>query len=52
MHWEFCKKLKFDHSNKCYLHKYESDWDNETHKILRDFELKTDHLIPVRRQET
>ena len=33
------------------MHKPESVLENETHKILRDFEIKTDHLIPARRPE-
>ena len=27
------------------MHKLESDQENETHKILRNFEIQTDHLI-------
>ena len=34
IHWELCKRLKFDHTNKWYLHKPESVLENETHKIL------------------
>ena len=51
IHWELCKKLKFDHTTKCYMHKPESVPENETHKILWDFEIKTDHLIPARRPD-
>ena len=29
------------------MHKSESIWENEVHKILWDFEIQTDHLIPV-----
>ena len=47
--WEFCKKLKFDHPTKCYMHKPESALLNGTHKILWDFEIQMDHLIPARR---
>ena len=32
--WDLCKKLKFDHSTKWYMHKSESVQKNETHKIL------------------
>ena len=38
IHWELCKKLKFDHSTKWYMHKPESILENETQKsseILR-----------------
>ena len=31
--WELCKKLKFDHTNKLYMHKPESDMENEAHKF-------------------
>ena len=31
------------------MHKLESDLENETHKILLDFMIETDHLIPSRR---
>ena len=51
IHWKLCKKLKFDHMNKRYTHKPESVLENETHKILLDFEIQTDHLIPPRRPE-
>ena len=30
------------------MHKIESVLENETHKILRDFEIQMDHLIPAR----
>ena len=31
------------------MHKPESILENETHKILKDFEIQIDHLIPARR---
>ena len=48
---ELCKKLKFDLTTKCYMHKSESVRENETHKILWDFGIQTDHQIPTRRPE-
>ena len=33
IHWELCKKLKFDHTNKWNMHNPESVLENETHKI-------------------
>ena len=29
IHWELCKKFKFDHANKCYMHNPEcpGEWD-------------------------
>ena len=44
-------RLKFDHINKQYMCKPESVRENETHKILWDFEIQTDHPIPSRRQD-
>ena len=41
---EQCKRLKFDHSNKWYMHKPKAVLENEMHKILWDFEIQTDHL--------
>ena len=51
-HWELCKEWKFGHMTKWYLHKPESILENETtHKILWDFEIQTDHLIPAKRPD-
>ena len=49
IHWELCKKLKFNHITKWYMHKPESVRKNETHKNLWDFEIQADHLILARR---
>ena len=46
-----CKKLKLNHTTKWYTHKPESVLENEVHKILWDFEIQTDHLIPARRPD-
>ena len=51
IHWELCKKLKFDHTIKWYLHKTESVLENETHKILWYFEIQMDQLTPARRPD-
>ena len=48
-HWKLCKRMNFGHSTKWYMHKPESVQVYETNKVLRDFEIQTDHLIPVRR---
>ena len=45
---ELCKKFKFGHMNKWYMNNQESVRENETHKILWDFEIKTDPLISAR----
>ena len=49
IHWELCKKLKFDH--KWSMYKQESVQENETHKIPWDFEIQTDPLISARRPD-
>ena len=41
--------MNFDHTNKWYIHNPESVLESETHKLLNDFEIQTDHLISVRR---
>ena len=43
------KKWKFNHTTKRYMHKSKSLLVNETHKILWDFDIQTDHLILARR---
>ena len=48
IHWEMCKKLKFDHTNKWYMQNPQSVLENETHKLLWDFEIQTDHQISAR----
>ena len=45
IHWEMCKKLKFDHTNKWYMHNPEPVLENNIHKLLWDFDIHTDHLI-------
>ena len=51
IHWEMCKKLKFDHTNKWYMHNQESVLGNETHELLWDSDIETDHLISARRPD-
>ena len=46
IYWELCKKLKFDHVKKWYMHNSESVL--ETHNLLWDIEIQTDHLISTR----
>ena len=41
IHMELYKRLKFNHTNKCYVHKpYYVQW-NEMHKVLEDFKIET-----------
>ena len=51
IHWEMCKKLKFDHADKWYMHNPAPVLENDTHKLLWDFDIQTDHLISARRPD-
>ena len=44
IHGELCKKFKFDHMHKWYMHNPESALQNETYKLSWDFDIQTDHL--------
>ena len=50
IHWEMCKKFKFYHTNKWYMHNPAPVLKNHTHTPLWDFNIQTDHLIPARTQ--
>ena len=43
---ELYKEFKFDDANNCYMHSPEFPLENETRKILCDFEIQTDLLNP------
>ena len=51
IHWEMCKKFKFDHANKWYMHNPEPVLENDTHKLLWDLDIQTNHVISARRQD-
>ena len=51
IHWEMSKKFKFDHTNKWDMHNPASILENDTHKLLWDFDIQTDHLISARRSD-
>ena len=53
IHWEICKKFKFDHTNKWYMHNPAAVLENDTHihKLLWDFDIQTDPLISARRPD-
>ena len=51
IHWEICKKFKFDHTNKWYMYNTAAVMENDTHKPLWDFNIQTDHLISARRPD-
>ena len=44
IHWELCKKLKFGRAVKCYMHKPEFVFVNESDNIILDFEIQMCHL--------
>ena len=48
---ELCKKFKFAHNNKWYMHNPAPVLENDTDKLLWDFNIQTDHLIPARRPD-
>ena len=43
------EKFKFDYTNKWYMHNPAPVQENDTHKLLWDFNIHTDHQIPARR---
>ena len=49
IHWEMCKKFRFDHADKWYMHNPAPVLENDTHKLLWDYDIQTDHLISARR---
>ena len=49
--WELCKKFKFENTNKWYMHNPAPVLENDTHKLLWDFNIQTDQLIPARRPD-
>ena len=51
INWEMCKKFKFDHTNKWYMHNPAPVLENDTHKLQWDFKIQTDHLMPAWRPD-
>ena len=51
IHKELYKKFKFENTNKWYMHKPESVLENDTCKLLWDFEIQKYHLISARRPD-
>ena len=51
IHREICKKFKFDNTNKWYMHNPALVLENDTHKLLWDFDIQTDQLISARRPD-
>ena len=48
IHWDMCKKFRFDHTNKWYMYNPATVLENERHKLLWDFDINTDHLISAK----
>ena len=48
IHWELCKRLKFDRTTKWYMLKPESVMEIETYNIW-DFEIQMDYPVGARR---
>ena len=46
-----CKKIKFDHTKKWHLHNPAPVLENDTHKLVLDFNVHTDQQIGVRRPD-
>ena len=51
IHLKMCKKFKFDHTNKWYMHNPAHILEYVTHKLLWDFDIHTDHLFSARRAD-
>ena len=51
IHWDMCKKFKFDYMNKWYMHNPAPVPENDTHKLLWDFDIQTDHLMSAIRPD-
>ena len=47
----FCEQEVNDHANKWYMHNPAPVLENDTHKLLWDFDIQTDHLISARRPD-
>ena len=51
VHWEMCRKFQFDRTNKLYMHNPAPVIENDSHKLIWDFNIQTYHLIPARRPD-
>ena len=51
VHREMCRKFQFDHTNRWYVHNRAPVLENDSHKLLWDFNIQTDHLILSRRPD-
>ena len=48
IHWNLCKRLKFNQTDKWYMQITDSFIENDIHKILWDFVIQTNRLILAR----
>ena len=46
-----CRKFQFDYTNKWYMHNPVPVLENDSYKLLWDFNIQTDHLISARRPD-
>jgi len=51
LHWSLCGQLGFSRAERWYDHRAEKVLENETHKLLWDFDIKTDKVISARRPD-
>ena len=49
--WDMCMNFKFDHTNKWCMHNPAPVLENDTHKLLWDFNIQTENLILARRPD-
>ena len=49
IHWEMCKKLKFDKAKMQYMYKPSSVLEMENDKLRLDFDIQIDHIISTKR---
>ena len=48
IHWKLSKRLNFNNITKRYIHKSVSVQEYQARKIIRDFKIRMNLLIPVR----
>ena len=51
IHWDMSRKFQFDHTNKWYMHNPAPVLENDSHKLVWDFNIQTDLPIPARRPD-
>ena len=51
IHSEMCRKFQFDYTNKWYMHISAPVQENDSQRLLWDFNIQTDYLIPARRPD-